>query len=157
MKTKKPRIGDVFEISLSDGRKAYGQYVFWDQENGPIVRIFDLIADDQVDLSSITNRSLLFPPIVVGLMAAIKSGLWKIIGNIAINDFDYPYFISAMYHSLTNKMGMWYLWDGADYKPLGYKLPDEYKRFEQLVVWAADDIRKRIETGVNPIDNRLDL
>lgn len=157
MKTKKPRIGDILEIPLSDGRKAYGQYMLWDQENGPIVRIFDLIADDRLDLDSIANHPLLFPPIVVGLMAAIKSGLWKVIGNRAINDFEYPYFISATYHSLTNKMGMWYLWDGVDYKPLGYKLPDEYKRFEQLVVWAADDIRKRIETAVNPIDNWLDL
>ncbi len=159
MKRKRLKIGDVFEIPLSDGRKAYGQYVRADKDNGPMIRIFDLITKDNIQVDEIINTPNMFPPLIVGLRAAIKTGMWTILGNSPINDFDPPYFISAMYDSINDKMGMWYLWDRSksEYIPLGYKLPGEYRELEQLVVWAAEDVAKRIETGNNPIDRWLDL
>lgn len=157
MKAKRLRIGDIFEVPLSDGRKAYGQYVLADKKNGPMVRIFNLVTTNNVPIEKLINLSLLFPPIFVGLKAAIKIGQWKVIGNSPVNDFNYPCFISAMYDSVNKKMGMWYLWNGAEYTPIGHKLPEEYKKFEQLVVWAPGDVEKRIETGINPIDYWLDL
>ena len=153
------KVGDVFEIPLSDERKAYGQYVRADKDNGPVIRIFDLITKDDLKIDEIVNAPNMFPPIVVGLKAAIKSDLWTIIGNSPVTDFVPPNFISAMYNSINDKVGMWYLWDGIESKsiPIGYKLPEEYRGLEQLVVWAAEDVTKRIETGVNPIDRWLDL
>ncbi|MCC6604820.1 MAG: immunity 26/phosphotriesterase HocA family protein [Anaerolineae bacterium] len=153
------KVGDIFEIPLSDGRKACGQYVRADKDNGPVIRIFDLITKDDMKIDEIVNAPVMFPPIVVGLKAAIKSGLWTIIGNLPVTDFVPPNFISAMYNSISDKVGMWYLWDGIESKfiPIGNKLPEEYRGLEQLVVWAAEDVTKRIETGVNPLDRRLDL
>ena len=127
------------------------------KNKGQIVRIFDLVTTNAISIGELVRRPLLFPPIVTGIKAAIKSGQWTVIGNIPVDDFEYPYFISAMYDGVRKKMGLWYLWDGNKYTPIDYKLPKEYKKFEQLVVWAPGDVEKRIETGVNPIDYWLDL
>lgn len=159
MKPKTPKIGDVFEIPLSDGRKAYGQYVRADKDNGPMIRVFDLITRDDVKIDELISSPTMFPPIIVGLKAAIRTGLWTIIGHSPIKYFESPNFISAMYDSINDRVGIWYLWDGIESKsvPIGYKLSEEYRELEQLVVWAAEDVVERIETGINPLDRRLTL
>lgn len=159
MKRKRLKIGDIFEIPLSDGQKAYGQYVLADKENGPMIRVFDLITKHSIGVDEITRCSNMFPPIIVGLKAAIKTGQWIIVGSSSVKDFDSPDFISAMYDGVNDKMGMWYLWDGSEskYVSLGYILPEKYRELEQLIVWSPDNLKKRIETGINPIDRWLDL
>ena len=56
-------IGDVFEIPLADGRKAFGQY--GDQNVGEIVRIFDYFIpqNEDINLSALDTSNLLFCPI----------------------------------------------------------------------------------------------
>lgn len=147
---KNIKIGDVFEIPLSDGRKTYGQYVYWDNRYGPLVQIYDLITRDRATVTQVLNSLPLFPPIIVGLKAAIKTGVWEIIGYSPISIFPYPLFRSALYDSRLKKTGMWYLWDGSQLNPIGYDLPKQYEQLELLVVWSPDDVRERIETGANP-------
>ena len=157
--SKRIKVGDVFEIPLSKGRKAYGQYVFRDQKMGPLVQIFDHVygIDDRVDLEQLGQAGLLFPPVITGLFAAIKTGLWEIIGRLPVENFVYPKFISAMYDSRRNRVGIWYVWDGAQSIPIGQQLSEEFKQLEQLVVWDPLDIVHRIETGDNPLSYRLNL
>jgi hypothetical protein len=150
------KVGDVFKILLSDGRKAYGQYVFKDKM-GPMVQIFDLVSQREIEVQQLADANLMFPPIITGLFAAVKAGIWKIVGHLPVKDFKYPNFISAMYYGQRNQVGTWYLWNGDESIPIGRKLPEEYKRLEQLVVWDPSDVAYRIETGTNPLDHRLDL
>ena len=98
----------------------------------------------------------LFPPVLTGLFAAIRTGLWKIVGHVAVENFVYPNFISPLYDSKVGKVRTWYLWNGEKYRHLGRQLPDEYRHLEQLVGWDPHDIPERILTGENPLDFRLD-
>ncbi len=38
-----PKVGDIFEVSLQKKSKVYGQYVFLDKEQGPLVQIFSIL------------------------------------------------------------------------------------------------------------------
>jgi hypothetical protein len=152
MQRKKIKIGDVFEISLSDGCIAYGQYVFKDQKMGPLVQIFDVITKDKIEITNLKNAKLLFPPVITGVFAAIKSEFWKVVGHLPVENFVYPKFISAHYNEKTWVAHNWFLWDGEKYTRLGSKLPVEYSKLEYLLVWDPRNLVHRIETGENPYD-----
>lgn len=153
MARKRLRIGSVLEIPLSDGRKAYGQYVFKDERMGPLVQIFDLVADRELPidelLAQLSDARPLFRPVITGLFAAVQAGVWKIVGQMPVGKFVYPEFISAM-HENYEQLGHWFLWNGTRSIKLGRTLPPKYKDLEFLVVWSPHDIAKRIETGYNP-------
>jgi hypothetical protein len=153
MSPKSPKVGDVFEIPLSDGRKAYGQYMFQDKKVGPLIQVFDLITEGDAQsnqvLSQLKDAGFLFPPVVTGLFAAIRTSLWKIIGHMPVTKFAYPKFVSTM-HEGYQQRGLWFLWDGKTWVELGHELAEEYKESEFLVVWDPHDIAHRIETGENP-------
>lgn len=74
------RIGDVVEIPLSDQRKAYAQYIIRDRM-GPIIQVFKYIHIMRPELDLILNSGALFPPVITGLSAAVKTGFWKKIGS----------------------------------------------------------------------------
>jgi hypothetical protein len=152
---KNIKIGDVFLIPLSNGRNGYGQYVGKDRM-GPLVRIFDLISEGDIDLDELKSKGFMFAPVITGLFAAIKSGQWELIGTLPIKDFECPHFISARYNNKTKKTGMWYLWDGTKSSPIGKTLPEDYTYLEQLIVWEPNNLARRIESGENPYDFMLD-
>jgi len=145
------KIGDVFEIPLSDGRKAYGQLVFRDKKNGPLIIIFNKITKESIlDVKELINIKPLFPPVITGLNAAIRTGMWRIIGKFPINDFVYPKFVNSDWNQKSGKAIMWYVWDGEKDTKIGPFLPDELKNLEFLVVWSPYDVVYRIETGEYP-------
>lgn len=141
--------GTVFLITLTDGRYAYGQYLD-KSKMGPLVRIFDVITENEIDPAELQGASLMFPPVITGLFAAIKSGLWKVTGSFPVKDFEFPNFISARHDSKAKRVGIWYLWNGKDFLPLGNALPKQYKNLEQLIVWEPHNLMRRIEEGENP-------
>jgi hypothetical protein len=146
--SKKPKVGDIFEIPLSKGRKAYGQYLHH-SKMGPIVQVFDLISDN-VTIDQIVSSNLLFPPVITGLYAAIKNGYWKVIGYRPILGFVHPKFVSTLYDQDTGKAGIWFLWNGEIDIQIGPVLPSEYKNLEFLVVWDPTNVVHRIETREMP-------
>ena len=156
---KKIKIGDVFKIDLSNNKKAFGQYIFADKLEGPIIQIFDLILDQEetIELSEITSRSLLFPPIITGVFSAIKSGYWEIIGNQPIENFIYPKFISTLWDQKTGKARIWFLWDGKNETKIGWSLPENFKKYEYRVVWSPFDVVERIEKGGEILNPYKDL
>jgi hypothetical protein len=152
---KRVRVGDVFEIPLPDGRKAYGQYVYRDERKGTLIQVFDLVVQHEASLEEISNAGPLFPPVFTGLFAAIRTGLWRIVGHVEVEEFVYPEFISPLYDSKIGRVRRWYLWDGENYHDLGRQLPHELRNLEQLVVWDPNDVVHRVATGENPLDFRL--
>jgi len=158
MSQKRTRVGDVLEIPLSNGRKAYGQYVYKDETMGPLVQVFDLITSDDLDpeqiLELLKKAHPLFPPVLTGLFAAIRTGLWKAIGHMPIKEFVYPGFVSV-YHEQYQTRGPWSLWDGKKRVNLGPRLPEQYKSLEFLVGWDPHDVAHRIETGENPYEKMI--
>ena len=149
-KSPRLRVGAVVEIPLSDGRFAYGWYVHWDKEQGPLLQVLDIFSTGEMDLAQIETARPLFRPVVTGLRAAVRTGLWTIIGFIPVSEFDYPAFVAPFVNEETGKATRWFLWDGNSYVALGYELPREYWDLERLVVWDPRGLAKRIETGENP-------
>jgi hypothetical protein len=146
------KVGDVFEIPLSENRKSYGQYAFADKKVGPLIRVFDIIVQNGeiLDLETIVKIPLRFPPIITGVVAAMRKGFWKKLDNISVKDFVYPKFVSTLYDGKTGKPGAWFLWDGEKSINVGNKLAEEYKGLEYLIVWNPSDVTQRIETGLYP-------
>jgi hypothetical protein len=147
----KPRIGDVFEIPLSGERYAFGQYLNYSRM-GPIIQVFAFTSEQQapVNIAQIIQSKPLFPPIITGLFAAVRDGMWKVIGNKPVNDFVHPKFLSALYDERTGDVKKWSIWDGDKSLVLGKELPREYKGLEYLVVWSPINVVSRIETGKVP-------
>lgn len=65
------RVGDLFEIPLSDGRKAYGQHIFKDKM-GPLIQVFAIITYQNIVPEQLKSAKPLFRPVITGLFAAIK-------------------------------------------------------------------------------------
>jgi hypothetical protein len=150
---RKPKIGDIFEIPLSGGKKAYGQYLHY-SKMGPIIQVFDLILDSDANREQIILSKPLFPPVITGLYAAIKKGNWKVIDYQPILNFIHPKFISTLYDPHTGKAAIWFLWDGERDIRIGPTLPPKYRGLEFLVVWNPQDVVNRIETGEIPFPYR---
>lgn len=145
------KVGDIFEIPLSGNRKAIGHFVYNDKKHGPFIQIFSYIEDtDKFDLEEATQSKYMFPPVITGLKAAIRTGLWRVVGKKMVKDFIYPKFISSYWNDKTGEVKNWFLFDGNDFIQLGHILPDQYKLLEYMVVWSPYDIVYRIETGIIP-------
>jgi hypothetical protein len=145
------KVGDLFEITLSNERCAIGHFVYRDKNNGPFIQVFNYIADKKdFNLEKAIQAKYIFPPVITGLGAAIRTGLWQIVGKKPVNDFVYPKFISTFWNDKTGEVTNWFLYDGSSYEKLGPILPVEYKNLEYLVVWSPYDINYRIETGEIP-------
>jgi hypothetical protein len=151
------RVGDVIEIPLSDGSRAFCRYVERDETLGPIVEVYSkrLSRTEDVDIERLGSTGLLFPPVVVGLSAALHAGLWRIVGHIPVRDYLRPLFLAVRRGKDPFRVVEWFLWDGHAYKRLGAKLPQQYKRLEIDFVWTAQDLADRIETGVDPFRSPL--
>lgn len=149
MKKARLKLGDIFEIPLSGNRKTYGQYIFMDKRYGPLVRIFNYIVklSDVPKIEKIIQAPLLFPPIIMGIHATIREGIWKVVGNIKMTDFTYPGFLHPNWDPTTGHASRWSLWNGETTIDLGEKVPGHYKEKECIAVYSYDLVVKRIETG----------
>jgi len=143
------RVGTVFEITLSNNLRAYGQYAYKDKM-GPIIQVFNFITKERPDLNVIVKSELLFPPVITGLFAALRTRFWIPVGFNEVKQFDYPGFISTFDNEKTGEAGIWFYWDGENSIRLGKTLPDKYKSKEFLMVWDPHDVVHRIETGEYP-------
>jgi hypothetical protein len=150
------KIGDIFEIPLSNNKKAYGQYIYLDFF-GPLIRVFNLIVDvnKQVDIDVITSCKLLFPPVYTGVKAAIKNGMWSVIGNKEIHEFVFPGFVRTFQDLNTGDATIWFLWDGKNNVRIGKKLSDDMKKFEFLAIYSPDLIEKRIISKEKPYQDLI--
>ena len=147
------KIGDCFEIPLVDGRYAYGQYIFLDDRQptglGTLVQIFDVLSDRPLEHAElrrlVEHKRLMFPPVFIGLIPAIRTGRWKIIMHSSPSKFTFPKFRST----LGTKPGIyhdWKIWDGKETVFVG-KLPPEYRSLELKMVWGAEGLEDRIIEG----------
>ena len=144
------KVGDCFMIPLPDRRKAFGQYVCWNDKYGYLVQIFDVFSSEQIPLENLRSAGRLFPPVFVGLKASIRSGRWRLIGRLPVEGFRFPKFRSTngtkpgVYHD-------WRIWDGEKEVFVG-DLPPEYRSLEVESVWGDELLEQRIATGVNHHD-----
>jgi hypothetical protein len=149
------RVGDVIEIPLSTGYKAFAHFVHRGKM-GLMIRVYDFFTKEDIDIQVLRDVPQLFPPVITGLTAALRIGLWKKIGKIPVCEFVHPKFVSTLFGLKEGKTvaTTWYLYDGEKDYRIGPVLPDEFKQLEFLVVWSPYDVVSRIETGEIPFPYR---
>lgn len=140
------KIGTIVRIPLNDNRNAYCQYVHKDKM-GPMIAVFELIITHPINLNILLEADHLFPPIITGLFAAVRTKLWEKVGCLPVVNFEYRGFINPHYDFMSGEVIMWYFWNGDHYIKLGKKLPEEYKDRELLIGWNPYSVVERIETG----------
>lgn len=111
------------------------------------MQVFDLITPQPVSVEQLRTTGPLFPPVFVGLKASIRSGRWRVIGHLPVQNFVFPTF------RMTNGHGPgtyedWSLWDGEREISLG-RLPPKLRHLEVLRVWGDELLEERIMTGKN--------
>lgn len=157
MSRPKLRVGSILEIPISDGCRAFGRYLHRDAQQGQILQVYDVIlkGNESINTESLKNAKNLFSPVFVGISAALRAGLWRIVGYLPVENFTYPGFLSAHWSGEPLVVNRWFFWDGTHYISLGKKLPEEYKKYEYIGGYAAQDIAKRIETGEESFVKKL--
>lgn len=145
------RIGDIVEIPLTDGRRGYAQYVFFDSTTGYMIQVFDLITTTRATLEQLGDARPLFPPVFTALIGAFKAKIWVIIGNMPVRTFAYPPFISRV-PGPERKMNWILTTENGRLIKLGPDLPMEYQSYEVLAIWQPHDIAERIATGKSSLD-----
>ena len=144
------KLGDYFQIPLPDGRFAYCQHVNWNEQMGFLVHVFDRISDHPLKVDEFSGSMPLFPPVFVGLRAAVNSGRWKRIGNQPVTDFKFPMF-RATSATKPGKYENWWLFDGLKQRFIG-TLPPDLRTLELEVVRGYEMLENRIATGQNIFD-----
>jgi hypothetical protein len=139
------KVGDYFEIPLKDGRLAYCRLLHRG-ELGFLVQVLDLFrTTSPASTEELRNAPPLFPPVFVGLLATVRSGRWKKIGNVPVTYFAHPKFRQTMgtkpgtYHD-------WTIWDGLKTIKIG-RLPVEHRSLELKCVWGDEGLEERILQG----------
>jgi hypothetical protein len=153
-RVKLPKIGDYLQIPLSDGRYAYGQYVYQDAEQGPLLQLLDKVSRDPLNAADLSGARPLFRPIITYLNHAIRTGRWQVVGRGAVSRFAYPGFIGGNADK-SGKIGEWWYWDGSTDHRIGRLLPPKYKDCEFLMLWSLESVEERIRTGHDPHIDRL--
>lgn len=125
-----PRIGDIFQVPLPDGRFAYGK-VFRDASVGIYETIFNTPANLPI------QSSFAF---IVGLYDDIlKSGTWPIIGHEPFGSTDEewppPHFIKDVISGEYSLYHKGVICPSSEAECCG---------LEQAAVWDADDVIARI-------------
>ena len=77
-----PKIGDCFEVPLGDGRYAYGRFVHWAEQYGPLCEIYAGISNRRLGVEDIDISKQLFPPVYIGFGSVFSHGRWRIIGRL---------------------------------------------------------------------------
>jgi hypothetical protein len=56
------RIGDLFDIPLSDNRVAIGHFVYRDKNNGPFIQVFDyIVPKEKLIIEDAVKKNIYFP------------------------------------------------------------------------------------------------
>ena len=133
-------VGDRFEIPLKDGRLAYCRLLHRG-ELGFLVQVFDLFrTTSPTSTEELRNAPPLFPPVFVGLLATVRSGRWKKIGDVPVTYFAHPKFRQTM-GTKPGTYDDWTIWDGLKTIKIG-RLPVEYRSLELKCVWGDEDWKR---------------
>jgi len=148
----KLKLGDVFEVSLADGKVGFFQYIADDetQLDSNVIRIFR----DKYDAGEFP----VIPKIVSGnihfnahifLKAGLKFGFWKKVGNAVFSEkIDLLFRNTNDYGTPEIKVShRWYIWRiNEPFRNVGVLRP-EYQDAEIGVVLSPGDIIDRMKTG----------
>jgi hypothetical protein len=146
------KIGDVFEVSLPNGKLRYFQFVAIDgtQISSSVIRVFKKPYEhlSKPDLNELVKGEIEFYAHTI-LKIGIKLGYWTKVGKAKeVGKVDATFRCSSDYGDPVIKISKrWWIWKvNEEFKYVG-ELTEEDKKAEIGVVIAADSIVHRMRTG----------
>ena len=136
-------IGDVYAIPLQGGGYAFGQYVAMHPLMGALVRILNVRADSVPPVGDLAEAGNMFPPVFVGLKAALRSGRWKKIGTLPVPEDPKGRTFRQTFGTKPGTYHDWKIWYWDRAVPVG-DLPDDARDLELFQVWGAEGVEDRI-------------
>ena len=125
-----PRVGDIFQIPLPDGRYAYGK-VFRDASVGIYETIFDSPAELPIESSFV---------FIVGLYDdVLKSGTWPIIGHVPFSSTEDEWPPPHLIKDVIS--GEYSVYHKGVIRP---STESECRGLEQAAVWDVEHVIDRI-------------
>jgi hypothetical protein len=147
---RKVKIGDVVEIRTRKGL-AYAHYTHKHKLYGALLRVFNGIHDAPLNTYEdvVTQRPAF--SVFFLLSAAVNKQIVSIVGNVAVPGEAqiFPIFRGGTVHPSTQKVEVWWLWDGEQEWRVG-DLTDEQRIFPIRGVWNDTLLIERIESHWTP-------
>ena len=146
----KPKVGDVIEIKTSKGL-AYAQVTHIHKSHGALLRVLPSSLQSRPDdLTHVVGEVEKFITFVA-LTVPIKKGSMAIVGNLPVPVWaqEFPTFRSGMPNAKTNKVEVWWLWDGEKHWRVG-ELTKEQRKLPIGGIWGEEFLIDRLESGWLP-------
>ena len=153
-RVKATKIGDVFEVKISDTEKKYMQYVVSDltQLNSDVVRVFSKIylIHEEPLLEDIVSGDVQFY-VHCATKLGLKMKCWSLYGNIhEVGDYSNVIFrCSEDFANPQVKVSKdWYIWHiNGSFIDVG-KLPPKYYQSYIGVICSPPSVLKYVRTGI---------
>jgi hypothetical protein len=143
----KLKIGDVIEIKTTKGL-AYALYTHKHKQYGALLRVFrQTYASRPSDLPEVVADSVMFS-CFFPLSAAVDQDIVSIVGNVEVPNVltPFPTFRAGVVDPKTQKVAVWWLWDGENEWKIG-DLTQEQRKLPIRGVWNDTLLVERIEAG----------
>ncbi len=147
---KKPKIGDIIEITTAKGL-AYAQLSHFHPRYNALLRIlpgfFSKRPSDFLTLVNQPEKFVNFFP----LQAALNQGIFEIVGNQPVPDTaeSFPLFRTGIVDPVTGKVRVWWFWDGEKEWKVG-DISEEQRNLPLRGIWNDTLLIERIESGWTP-------
>ena len=141
------KIGDIIELSIPEG-VAYAQYINKHKSYGALLRVFSKLHKTRPDsLNTILDGEIQFI-CFFPLQAAVKRQVVTVAGNaeVPINASVMPVFRNGVMDPKTQKVAVWWFWDGEKEWKVG-TLKEEQKKMPILGCWNDTLLIERLLSG----------
>lgn len=116
-----------------------------------MIRVFDALFENRPPgFSELVNGPVRFSTFFP-VAAAIKRAVFKVVGheNIAANNQSFPIFRNGIADAKTNKVAVWWFWDGEREWKVG-TISQAQRKMPIVGVWNDTLLIERIEAGWTP-------
>jgi hypothetical protein len=147
---KRTSIGDVIEIPTARGL-TYAQFSHKHSQYGALLRVLpgfhELRPVDLADLVRQPESFVTFFP----LQAAVSRNIFEVVVNCPVPDFarPFPLFRSGVVDPATQRVKVWWLWDGEKEWKVG-EITTEQRKLPLRGIWNDTLLIQRIEEGWTP-------
>lgn len=148
MSNKITRIGDIVFVGHFGEDQVIGHYLAGPPKREPLVQFYRCSKSWTVEQGLSSCRPT-FPPVIVGILIAVRTGRWSVIGHINPGRVPEPLFLMSNARRGAGEAFWWLRRDGKQIE-LGTNVPEKYRTLEVHGGWSAELIEERIATGVDP-------
>ena len=154
------KVGDIFEISLQNGKSRYFQYIAKDRTNlnADVIRVFrrSYVEIDSPQIDTIILDEIEYY-LHTSVSAGVKIGVWKRFGSSQkLGNLDISFRISLdSFESELNKAASkkWVVWQLNKERCFVGRLPGSYHDAGIGMVYSPITIYNWLQTGKYPYEN----